>query len=410
MPDNQLKIAMLSVHSCPVGTLGTKDTGGMSVYIRELAHQLGKLGNRVDIFTRAHNPEHRQIIELSRNVRLIHLAAGEVDEIPKLATYPLLPHFIENLDDFRRDNSLRYDLLFSHYWLSACVGKELQVSWDIPHMVMFHTLGAVKNAIGIGEKEPELRIEGERDAVQSCHRIIASTEREKEALIEYYGAMPERIGIVPCGVNPDLFHPSDKEKAKRELGFTDQKVILFVGRIEPLKGIDRLLQAITYLPEKTGLKLVIIGGGEQSRSEMERLQKLSDQLGIRDMVVFPGVVEHQQLPRYYNAADVSVVASYYESFGLVALESLACGIPVIATDVGDLRDIIRQGETGYIVDSNVPRSLAEKITLILNQPKQNSTQIRESVLRFSWSKIAEAIISEYRILNSFSLTSLTRGG
>ena len=401
MPAGQLRIAMLSAHSCPLGQPGAKDTGGMSVYIRELAGELGKQGHSVDVFTRVHDVKDNQIYSLGQNARLIHLKAGEGEEIHKLAVYSHLPDFACNLENFRKQNNLQYDLVFSHYWLSAWVGEYLQQWWRIPHLAMFHTLGAVKNTIGIGEDEPELRIEMERDLAQNCHHIIAPTEKEKEALVRHYGASPERISVIPCGVNLELFQPVDKELARRELGFTDSKLILFVGRIEPLKGIDQLLQAIPYLPNTEGLRLVIIGGDEHNQDEMERLQELSRSLHIQDAVTFLGLVKQERMPYFYSAADVCVVPSYYESFCLVVLESLACGTPVVGTDVGDLRDVIRQGETGYIVSGNSPHQLADKIALLLSQPRRDTEStlaIRASVSRFSWSNVAETIIREFQLV------------
>ncbi len=399
MSSSQLRIAIISAHSCPVGTLGAKDTGGMSVYIVEIARELGKQGHLVDAYTRVHDLKDPQIVNLGQNARLIHLRAGEVEQIHKLAVYSYLPDFACNLESFRKHNDLQYDLVFSHYWLSAWVGEYLQQWWHVPHITMFHTLGAVKNAVGIGEDEPELRIETERDVARSCHHTIATTEKEKEELILHYGASPERISVIPCGVNLELFQPMDKEMAKRQLGFSDDKIILFVGRIEPLKGIDQLLRAMTYLQNSQGLRLVIIGGDEHSQYEMERLQKLSRALHIGDSVTFPGLIEHEKLPYFYSAADVCVIPSYYESFGLVALESMACGTPVVATNVGDLKSIVRQVDTGYVVMDNAPHHLAEKIALLLSKPSSDMKSVlsvRESVTGFSWSNIAQQIIKQCR--------------
>ncbi|MFC1977482.1 glycosyltransferase [Chloroflexota bacterium] len=409
MAANQLRIAMLSAHSCPVGNLGAKDTGGMSVYIRELARELGKQGHLVDVYTRVHDPRDPQIVNLGQNARLIHLRAGEDEEIHKLAVYSHLPDFACNVENFRKRNGLQYDLVFSHYWLSALVGKYLQQWWHVPHMTMFHTLGAVKNSIGVGEDEPELRIEMERDLAQNCHHIIAPTEKEKESLIRHYDVSPERIGVIPCGVNLEQFKPVDKETAKQQLGFTDDKIILFVGRIEPLKGIDQLLKAMPYLPNAKGLRLVIIGGDENSQYEMERLQALSRGLHIEDSVTFLGLIKHEQMPCFYSAAGACVVPSYYESFGLVALESLACGTPVVATDVGALKGVIRQGETGYVVTDNTPHQLADKIALLLSRPSpdtETAFSIRESVSRFSWANIAEAVIRECQMVLDNYLVSV----
>ncbi len=398
MADSQLRIAMLSVHSCPVGSLGAKDTGGMSVYIRELARELGKQGHLVDIYTRVHDLKDRQVYDLGQNTRLVHLRAGE-EEIHKLAVYPYLPDFACNVENFRRRNGLQYDLVFSHYWLSGWVGKSLQQWWNVPHITMFHTLGAAKNAIGIGEDDPELRVETERHLARNCYHIIATTEKEKEDLILHYCASPEIISVIPCGVNLELFQPMDREVAKRQLGFGSDQIILFVGRIEPLKGIDQLLKAMTYLQNSQGLRLVIIGGDEHSQDEMERLQKLSRNLRLDGSVNFLGLVKHEKLPYFYSAASVCVVPSYYESFGLVALESLACGTPVVATDVGALRSIILQGETGFVVTDNSPHRLADKIDLLLSRPSpdtRSTFSIRASVARFSWSNVAQAFIKECR--------------
>jgi D-inositol-3-phosphate glycosyltransferase len=359
MVSGNIRIAMLSVHSCPVGNLGAKDTGGMSVYVRELAGELGRMGISVDIYTRVHDPRDSQVVELGENVRLIHIKAGEGGDIGKLAVYSYLPEFARNLEEFRRLNKLQYNLIFSHYWLSGEVGQYLQDWWDAPHVMMYHTLGVVKNTIGIGEVEPELRIESERQLARNCHHIIATTEKEKEDLIWHYGASPERIGVVPCGVNLDLFRPGDKAMAKRKL------------------------------------RLVIIGGDGNSRKEIDRLRKLSHYLGIEDSVTFMGLVKHEELTDYYNAASLFVMPSHYETFGLVALEALACGTPVVAMDVGDLKSIIGQGETGYVVEDNTPSGLADKIALLISCPGIKSAQeIRASVSRFGWPNIAEQVYRE----------------
>ncbi len=400
MLDSRLRIAMLSAHSCPVGNIGAKDTGGMSIYIRELTRELNNQGHFVDIYTRVNDPKDPQTVSLGRNARLIHLRAGE-EEILKLAVYSYLPDFACNLENFRKQNGLQYDLVFSHYWLSAWVGEYLQQWWRVPHITMFHTLGAVKNAVGIGENEPELRIETERDLAQNCHHIIAPTQKEKGELVLHYHASPERISVIPCGVNLELFQPMDKVLAKQQLGFSDSKIILFVGRIEPLKGIDQLLKAMSYLPNIQRVRLVIIGGDEHSQYELERLQKLSSELHIQDSVTFLGLIKQEQMPYFYSAADVCVIPSYYESFGLVALESLACGTPVVATDVGNLKNIIRQGKTGYIVADNAPYHLADKIALLLAKPSRDvkfALSIRTSVSKFSWANVANAISRDFRLV------------
>jgi len=396
---------MLSIHSCPLGKVGGENTGGMSVYIRELGRELGKRGHLVDVYTRIHEPIHDQVVELGENVRLIHLKAGEEDT-HKLELYSHLADFTRDLETFRKENGLRYDLIHSHYWLSGLVGERLQKLWDIPHLIGFHTLGAVKNAVGIGEGEPELRINAEKKLVKDCHRVIASTEKGKEDLITYYDAVPEAISVIPCGVNLDLFRPIQRETARCHLGLNGESIIVFVGRIIPLKGIDNMLKAMAHLEGKQRIKLVVIGGDDHSQVEMQRLKNLSRTLKIGESVIFLGSVKQETLPFFYSAADLCVVPSYYESFGLVVLESLACGTPVVATKVGCAESVIRYGETGYVVTDNDPGGLANKISLLLSRPNGKPDfvhSVRASVAKYSWSNISEAILEEYRsVLRDFS--------
>jgi D-inositol-3-phosphate glycosyltransferase len=395
-----LRIAMLSAHSCPVGALGARDTGGMSVYIRELAREIGKQGHNVDVYTRVHDPSDPISEPLGEKTQLIHIKAGEEESINKLAVYSYLPEFCCHLEAYRKEHGYEYDLVFSHYWLSGWAGSYLTRWWQVPHVVMFHTLGAVKNAIGIGEDAPELRVVTERDSVRDCQRIIVATERERQELIKLYDAAPEKVGVVPCGVNLDMFRPIDRMEARRKLGIADEKVLLFVGRLDPLKGIDLALQAMPLLPDRRGLRLVIIGGDEHSQIEVDRLRGLAGALGIAGSVTFQGIVKHHRLPDFYSAADVCLVPSHYESFSLVALESLACGTPVVAADVGDLKNIIRQGETGFVVPENTPYRLAGAIALFLGKaPRDMETArfIRASVARFAWANIAAGVMEELKL-------------
>jgi len=392
---------MLSAHSCPVGDLGAKDTGGMSVYIRELTRELGKTGHTIDVYTRVHDPADPLVEDLSQRVRLIHLRAGKEATVQKMAVYFSLPEFTFNLENYWQDNGLRYDIVFSHYWISALAGKYLKQKYQVPYITMYHTLGAVKNAIGIGEGEPELRIVSERDTIADCQKVIVATEKEKQDLVRYYHALPEKVGVVPCGVNMDLFKPIDKMSARQKLGLTDENIILYVGRIDPLKGIDQLLKTMPLLKNHNGLRLIVIGGDENSREEVGRLQKLAAGLGISDRVTFRGLIKQDRLSDYYSAADVCVVPSYYESFGLVPLESLACGTPVVATDVGDLKHIIRQGETGYIVPDNSPEKLAAGITSVIARPRldwESALVIRASVSAWDWANVAGRVADEMRLV------------
>ncbi len=356
MVEKKLNIAMLSVHSSPFGELGTNDTGGMSVCIREMARELGELGHSVDIFTRQTNPENGKILDLQDNVRLIYLRAGHCGHMPKLDIYNILPDLCGAFERFCRQEGIGYDLLHSHYWLSAKVGEYAQRRWSLTHFITFHTLGAVKNQIEGVEKEPELRVINERQLANTCHRVVASTETEREHLKTYYGVPPHSVGVIPCGVNLDLFRPLDKRASRRGLGLhQDESLLLYVGRFVPSKGADRMLEVMRHLQGNRMFRLLIVGGDDHDTPEAKSLRELSRQHGLQDRVTFLGRVPQEKLPAYYSAADLLVVPSRYESFGLVALESLACGTPVVATRVGAMERILREGETGHLVMNGVSK-------------------------------------------------------
>jgi D-inositol-3-phosphate glycosyltransferase len=396
-----LNIAMLSVHSCPVGKIGSRDTGGMSIYIRELSRELGKQGHLVDIFTRAHDPIDSEIMELGQGVRLIHLHAGEVKQVNKLRICSYLDDFSSNLKNFQQRNGVHYDLIHSHYWLSGCVGSQVQKRWNIPHMLMFHTLGAVKNAASVEGYEPDMRIQGEREVTCDCDHIIAATEQEREDLIHYYQAPANKVSVIPCGVNLQLFHNMNREMARQYLEIDERKTVLYVGRIESLKGIDTLIKAMTYLQDDGPVRLMIVGGDDKSEAELDKLRYLAASLGVSTLVDFAGLVNHEELPYFYNAADVCVIPSYYESFGLVVLESLACGTPVVANRVGIVESLLENRNTGYILDDHEPHHLAEAIAMIFKNPSDRlsiAETARETVAGFSWEHVAMEISKQYRVM------------
>ena len=396
--DKKYKVAILSVHSSPLGRPGEGDTGGMSIYILELTKELVKLGHTVDIYTRVQSPTTPQVIEIAPGVRQIHILAGEPADIDKLLVYDTAPDFACQTEGFRKQHDLKYDVIFSHYWISGIAGQYLQIWWQVPHLVMFHTLGAIKNAIGIGEDEPDLRIEEERQVAQTCHRIIAATENEKIALFRFYDVPPEKVSVIPCGVNFSLFKPMDKAAARQKLGLKEGKIVLFVGRIERLKGIDRIINALPFLGDITP-QVIVVGEDGNRPGEVQKLKALAENQGVGQFITFRGVVDHEQLPLYYNAADVCAFPSFYESFGLVPLESLACGTPVVATEVGDLKHIILDGQTGYVIPNGQAPLLAEKLGLILRgkSPEMRDPKgIRDSISRYDWSNIALLIEGQIR--------------
>ena len=375
----------------------------MSVYIRELARHLGVFGHRVDIYTKLNGNKHNQINELYDNVRLIHLSAGNNGYVHKLALYYYLSDFFRALERFKNQEGLHYDLIHSHYWLSGRLGSWVQDRWNIPHIVMFHTLGTVKNSAGLADREPDLRIATEKKLARTCQRILAPTDREKENLLKYCRTPAENL---------DLFRLTDKAVARQRLGFDeDESIVLYVGRFDPIKGIDRLLEAMAYLKRLKRTRVVIIGGDGPGTPEYQNLQQLSAKFGIQKSVHFVGRVEQDQLPPYYNAADALVVPSYYESFGLVGLESLACGTPVVATRVGAMEDIIEDGKTGHVVADLTPRGLADSIEKIITnstEPLLPAHAIRASILKYGWPNVASAVFNEYDMVFRNSLCEPAR--
>ena len=369
----------------------------MSVYIRELARALGERGHRVDIFTRtADGAQPGQLIVLSENVRLVHLDLGAGADAPKTELFPHLLAFFRALEEFRGREGIDYDVVHSHYWLSGQVGIQARQAWGVPHVTTFHTLGAVKNRLCANATEPETRIAAERRLVESCDRILVTSRREMQNLRCHYGASVDKLAVVPCGVNLGLFRPVAKPAARLRVGVAQQdRLVLYVG-LAPEKGLDRLLGAVACLKHDPRLRVMIVGGdgaGDPADRHMRQLCRAAD---IDARVIFAGRVDQTVLPLYYSAADLLVLPSVYESFGLVALEALACGTPVVATRVGATDDLIRQEAFGRLVESDSARSLADAIAAVLSQNGERPEVVRRSVWRYDWSRVTEEVLAVYR--------------
>jgi D-inositol-3-phosphate glycosyltransferase len=330
----------------------------------------------------------------------MHIDAGPAQYLEKEALPPYVDAFAEGVAAFAAAEGASYEFVYSHYWLSGLAGEALRQRWGVPHLAMFHTLGEVKSRSRMTERESDERIAAEGLIARAADRIVVSSRDEQELLVRHYGADAERIAVVPCGVNLDLFQPVQKDDARTRLGLRDDdRILLFVGRIEPLKGVDILLGAAAQVEAESDCFVLVIGGDSTAQhGEMAHLRLLASELGISERVSFLGAVDHEKLPLFYSAADVCVVPSFYESFGLVALEAMACGTPVVASRVGGLTATVRDGETGYLIPWRCPEPFAERIELLLGNEQLRrafGSAAREAVERFRWGNVAEAVLGLY---------------
>ncbi len=408
-----MRIAFISFHTSPLATLGGKDTGGMNVFVREAARELARRGHEVDVFTRSNGSNTLRIDpRIASGVRVIHVPAGPEAAVPKDQLFTLVPQFTEWTCEFSKSEELRYDIVHAHYWLSGLVAEQLKSCWGTPFVQTFHTLAELKNQIAQSEREmeSELRVEQECHLCTMADRVTAATEVEWDQLVHLYGARSSRIRIVPPGVDISRFHPIEQSYAKSMIGIPKQhRLILFAGRIEPLKGIDTLFHAIAELNRRnvkchsSNLCVAIIGGdpsitGINSNAEMARLFALRTQLGLDDLVTFEGAKDQDALQYYFAAADCVVMPSHYESFGMVALEAMACGTPVIASDVGGLSKLVRDGETGLLFPPRDAHALADAICKLINDDAQRRRiGHRASCYAedFSWQRIADKLLAVY---------------
>ena len=406
-----MRIAMISVHTCPLATLGGKESGGMNVYVRDLTRELGRAGIGVDVFTRSQD-EHQPHIkhDLGNGNRVFHIPAGAERPLPKTELFECVSEFVGGARLAAALLEERYDLIHSHYWLSGLVARELRNWWGVPMVHMAHTLGAVKNRVAQSaqEHEPALRLEHEAMLPGWADKLVVSTESERAEVELISNTDNGHIAVIPPGVDLSVFHPYPQERARRELDIAaDDKMLLFVGRIEPLKGIDTLLSALQLL-EQSGdmpahLCVSVIGGDpekplETRHAELDKLMVLCKELGLSDMVTFLGRRAQETLHYYYASSDIVVMPSHHESFGMVALEAMACGTPVIASDVGGLAELVQDGETGFLVPGGDPAAMAERLRCMLSDQEllaRLGRQAANYAERYDWKGITRQIMDLY---------------
>jgi len=401
------RVAVLSVHSSPLAAPGVGDSGGMNVTIRALAGELARAGVESDLYTRATSPDDPPVVELQPGVRVLHLPAGPTAPVPK-QTLPR--HLCAFLCALLRAGERYgpYDVLHSHYWVSGWVARLARERWDIPMVHSFHTLGRVKNlSLADGdEPEPPTRLAGEERVAAAADCLLAPTPVEARQLVELYGATPARVRVVPYGVDQARFHPGDRRAARDALGVTRRHVLAFVGRLQPLKAPDVAVLALAALARKRpdlDVELLVVGGASGNGNgngdgEPARLARLAADAGVADRVRFLAAQPHDRLATVYRAADLVLMPSWSESFGLVALEAQACGTPVVAAEVGGLQHAVCDGTTGVLVDSHEPEAWAGTAARLLSSPRRLAA-MGAAAARFAgvhgWDRTAAKLLGIY---------------
>lgn len=402
------KIAFISEHASPLASLGGVDSGGQNVYVAELAKHLAAAGYYVDIFTRWEDPKLPKVIEWENNIRVINVKAGLVGLMPKEELLPFMQAFKEDMLAFIALEKIKYNLIHANFFMSGLVAMWLKEALNIPFVITFHALGCVRQIFqGKSDKFPPERIEIEKQIVQNADAVIAECPQDKTDLIEYYNAPVEKITIIPCGFSAKEFYPVNREIACTLLGLqTDERILLQLGRMVPRKGVDNVVRALGRL-KNTGVayRLVVVGGETDDPNpmacpEIARLQKIAREEGVEDKVTFAGRKNREILKYYYCAADVFISTPWYEPFGITPLESMACGTPVIGSNVGGIKYSVLDGKTGFLVPPNDPAALASKVHLLTSNPallqqmkKASKQRVKEN---FTWQKVALLVADLYQ--------------
>ena len=413
------RLAVLSFHTSPLVQPGVGDSGGMNVYVRELVSALAQAGVACDVYTRAWAPGLPAEVQVEPGFRVVHVAAGPAGEVAKEDLPELVPAFAEGVIEAIRSRG-DTDAVHANYWLSGVAGHAVKHALDLPLVSTFHTLARVK--VEADEAESAERVRAETDVIRCSDAILANCDEEADDLRRHYDAPAERIEIVAPGVDPAFFSPGDRDGARAALGWAgahsrmsaeggrnavQHPVLLFVGRIQPLKGLDVAVAALAQL-EHEDAELVVVGGpsGRSGPDELARVHALARDLGVRDRIRFVPPQPHHLLSTWYRAADVVLVPSRSESFGLVALEAAACGAPVVASDVGGLRTIVEDGRTGFLVEPRDPASFACATDKVLADPALAAALGAAGAQRarqFTWSTAAARLRRLYADLVSRSL-------
>ena len=387
------KLAVLSMHTSPLAQPGIGDGGGMNVYVREVSSALEEAGISSTVFTRRVDKETPKVMAFGNGLKVVQIDAGDFS-LRKEELFSVVEDFTNGVEEFLITED-QHDALLANYWLSGSAAHQLKHNLNMPLITSFHTLARVKAASGDKSFGYEERIKVESEVIGCSDVILSNSSFETDQLVSHYGADPSRIEIVPPGVDHSIFNPACKNEALRLLNLSEQKTLLFVGRIQPLKGVDLAISTLAELEDKDA-RLILIGSssGMEGPSEQRRITKMVKELGLTNRVLFVEPQPHEKLVNWYRAADVLLMPSRSESFGLVALEAAACGLPVVASEVGGLQTIVENGLSGYLINDRDPWSYAAHVSKIIDDSGKAEEMSEEAVERsksFTWSVTAARI-------------------
>lgn len=409
-----VRVAVIAMHTSPTASLGHSANGGLNVYVREICTAFSRRGVATDVFTRCTEGS-PDVEQLAPGSRVLYMPAGS----PSLDKHALLnevPRFSRAVAGFAVASGLRYNLIYSHYWLSGLSACWLRDRLDLPWVHTAHTLAVVKNRrLPPGDvPEPELRVDLEGEIARSADLLVVHTTAEADELRRAYRVRPDHLATVAPGVDLTTFRPEPKSLARVRVGFEpDSRLFIFAGRLERLKGVDVILEALARLTRhgaSRAVRLLVIGEDSSSGgcSEKARLQKLATELGIHDRVDFLGPVSQTRLSTYYSAAEAVLMPSYSESFGLAGLEAQACGTAVVASSEAGLASVLREGVSGFLVDGPDAEAYADRMRRLLDEPglaERLGRRGRQLAERFSWQRTADELFSRFEALTSLSWVS-----
>ena len=405
MISTPLRIALISEHASPLACVGGVDAGGQNIYVAHVARCLALAGHEVDVLTRRDDPSLPGVVDMRPGVRVLHIDAGPARFVPKEALLAHMPAFVRSTQQLLR-HSVRYDVVHANFFMSGLVGLRLKELFGLPLVMTFHALGLVRRE---HQREadafPPARIDIERRIVQRADQIVAECPQDESDLLRLYGAAPERISTVPCGVDLDEFGPGDRLALRRELGLDpDEFLVLQLGRLVPRKGIDNVIRALGMLDPALRARVLVVGGESHDPDplrtpEIGRLRALAEACGVAERVTFTGQRRRDELPACYRAADVFVTTPWYEPFGITPLEAMACGTPVIGSAVGGIKHSVVDGITGFLVPPRNPAALAERLRQLQAHPWLGQSMGRSGMRRvraqFTWERVAADLADVY---------------